>query len=36
MIDEVYLWHADNHQSLLQIDTITFDVRNHACPKYPE
>ena len=27
--------HADNHQSLLQVDSITFDEFGQACPKFP-
>ena len=34
--DEVYFWHADNHRSLLQADTITFGVCNQACLRYPK
>ena len=32
--DEVYLWHADKHQSFLHGDTIILDERSQACPKY--
>ena len=32
--DEVHFWHADKHQSLLQVDTIILGVCNQACPKY--
>ena len=34
--DEVYFWHADKHQSLLQVLTITLGVCNQVCPKYPK
>ena len=33
---EVYLWHADDHRSLLQVDTIILGVCNQACPKHPK
>ena len=34
--DEVYIWHADKHRSLPQVDTINLGVCNQACPKYPK
>ena len=36
VIDEVYFWHADKHQSLLQADTIILGVCIPASPKYPK
>ena len=27
--DEVYFWHADKHQSFLQVDTKIFILRRH-------
>ena len=29
-------WHADEHQSFLQVDTIMLDLCSQACPKYPK
>ena len=34
--DEVYFWHGDKHQSLLQVHTIISGVRIQVCPKYPK
>ena len=34
--DKVYFWHADKHQSPLQVDTIILGVYNQLCPKYPK
>ena len=32
---EVDVLHADKHESLLQVDSITFNGFGPACPKYP-
>ena len=34
--NEVYFWHADKHQSFLQVGSIVLGVRNQACPNYPK
>ena len=34
--DEVDFLPVDKHESVLQGDSITLGVRNHACPKYPK
>ena len=34
--NEVYFWHADKHQSFLQVGSIILGVRNQACPNYPK
>ena len=36
MNDKRYFWHADKHQSLLQVDIIILVVYNQACPKHPK
>ena len=36
MGDEVDFLPVDKHESVLQGDSITLSVRNHACPKYPK
>ena len=35
MSHEVHVLHADKHESLLQVDSITFDELGQGCPKYP-
>ena len=32
----MYLWHADKHWGLVQVDTIILGVSSQACPKYPK
>ena len=34
--DEVYFWHVDKHQSLLQVGTIILGLCDQACSKYPK
>ena len=34
--DEVCFLHADKHQILVQVDTISLGVCHQACPKYPK
>ena len=36
MNDEVYLWHADKHRNLLQVDTIHFGCVQPGMPKIPK
>ena len=36
MNGEVYFWHADKHQSALQVYTIIVGVPFQASPKYPK
>ena len=33
---EVYFWHADKHQSLLQLDAIILGLCNQVCANYPK
>ena len=33
---KVYFLSADKHESFLQVDSITLDVRSKAYPKYPK
>ena len=34
--DEVDSLHADEHQPILQVDTINLDGHGQACPNYPK
>ena len=34
--DDLFFWHPDKHQSLLQVNTITLGVCNQAGRKYPK
>ena len=34
--DEVYFWHADKHQYVLEVDAIILGVHRQACRKYPK
>ena len=34
--DEVYFWHVDKNQSLLQVGTIILGLCDQACSKYPK
>ena len=34
--DEVDFLLADNHQTIIQVDTINLDGQGHTCPNYPK
>ena len=34
--DEVYFLHADKYQTILQVDTINFDLHGQDWPSYPK
>ena len=34
MNEGVYFWHADKHESALQVNTIILGVPSQTCPKY--